>query len=116
MDVEAVVARRISKAVGVKAFLDVPAEPDAPDTFITVEQTGGSGNFLDEVVLDIDCWALRGQRRESKALADRVRAAAIDLDAEPNIFAPHVENVYRMNDPDTDRARYVVTVLLRVCE
>lgn len=114
MDIEATVARRISEAVGVPAYLEVPA--DAPASFVCVEQTGGYGDALRTVTLDVDCWAGRLERRQARALADKVCAAVPDLDAEPDVFGPTVENVYRQNDPGTGRARYVVQVQLNVCE
>lgn len=114
MDIEATVARRISKAVGVPAYLGVPQ--DAPQSFVCVEQTGGYGDMLRISTVDIDCWAGRLERKQARTLADRVCAAVPDLDEEPNIFGPEVTNVYRQNDPDTGRARYVVQVQLRTCE
>lgn len=116
MDVEAVVAERIGGATGLPAFLEVP--PDAPDDFITVEQTGGGGNFLEPVQLDIDCWSAKrkGGRKRAREIASLAAAAVPDLDEEPNIFHPTVENTYRMNDPDTGRPRYVVQCQVWVCE
>lgn len=112
MDVEVAVARRVGAAVGVPAYLDVPK--DTPDEFVTAEQTGGGGSFLEEVMLDIDCWAKT--RKRAKELADLVAAAVSDFDDEPNIFNPKVTNTYRMNDPDSGRPRYVVSVSLWICE
>lgn len=116
MDIEAVVARRLAAYTGVPAFPDVPAKDDAPDEFLTVEQTGGGGTYMDAVRLDVDCWALPNQRKRAQAIAGQVRAAVPDLDEEPNVFHPEAEGCYRMNDPDTGRARYVVGVSLWVCE
>lgn len=114
MDVEAVVARRLSAAVGADAFLEVPA--GATSAFLTVEQTGGYGDVLRTVTLDVDCWAGKLERKRARALADAVAGAVPDLDVEPNIFGPTVENIYRQNDPDTGRSRYIVQVQLRTCE
>lgn len=112
MDVEATVARRLSEATGVPAHLDVPK--DAPDEFLTVEQTGGGGTYMEAVQLDVDCWA--ATRKRAKAVSSLVQAAVPDLDDEPNIFHPSIEGSYRMNDPDTGKPRYVVSVSLWVCE
>ena len=114
MDVEAVVARRLSKAVGAPAFLEVPE--DSPASFIVVEQTGGYGEALETVALSIDCWAGKLQRKQARALAEKVSAAIPDLDIEPNIFGPAVESIYRQNDPDTGRSRYIVQMQLNICE
>lgn len=112
MDVEAVVARRLKAATGLPAYLEVPK--DAPDEFITVEQTGGGGGFLDPAQLDVDCWAQT--RKRAKAMAEVVKVAVPDLDEEPNVFHPTVENCYRMPDPDTGRPRYVVGIQVWICE
>lgn len=114
MDIEAVVARRLSKTVGVPAFLEVPES--APDSFISVERIGGGGSMFEPVQLAVDCWAKKKQRKQALALAERVKAATYDLDEEPNFFHPEVTNCYRQNDPDTGRSRYIVQAQLWVCE
>lgn len=114
MDIEAAAARRIAKAVGVPAYLEVPK--DAPGSFVTVERIGGGGSYMEPVRLAIDCWAGKKQRRAAQALSDRVRAAVYDLDEEPNVFHPEVINTYRQNDPDTGRSRYIVQAQVWVCE
>lgn len=116
MDVEAVVARRISAATGIPAFLEMPSAENDPGELVTVEQTGGGGGYMEPVMLDIDCWSGKKQRKRAKAIAELVLKAVPDLDDEPDIFSPKVENVYRMNDPDTGRSRYVVQISLWVCE
>lgn len=114
MDIEATVARRLSKAVGVPAYLEVPER--APDGFITVERIGGGGSMFEPVQLAVDCWAGRKRRKAAQALSERVKAAVYDLDEEPNVFHPEVTNCYRQNDPDTGRSRYIVQAQLWVCE
>ncbi len=114
MDIEATVARRISKAVGAPAYLEVPER--APDCFITVERIGGGGSMFEPCQLAVDCWAKKKQRKAAQALSERVSAAVYDLDEEPNVFHPEVTNAYRQNDPDTGRSRYIVQIQLWVCE
>lgn len=114
MDIEATVARRLSKAVGVPAYLEVPER--APDGFISVERLGGGGSMFEPVQLAVDCWAGKRQRKAAQALSERVKAAVYDLDEEPNVFHPEVTNCYRQNDPDTGRSRYIVQAQLWVCE
>lgn len=114
MDIEATVARRLSKAVGVPAYLEVPER--APDGFITVECIGGGDSMFEPVQLAVDCWAGRKRRKTAQALSERVKAAVCDLDEETNIFHPEVTNCYRQNDPDTGRSRYIVQAQLWVCE
>lgn len=114
MDVEAVVARRLSKAVGVPGRVEVVA--DTPESFISVERLGGGGSMFEPVQLAVDCWAGKKQRKRARALAEAVKAVAADLDEEPNIFNPEVTNCYRQNDPDTGRSRYIVQIQVWVCE
>lgn len=116
MDVEAIVARRLSETIGLPAFLEMPAKENDPGELITVEQTSGGGGFLEPFALDVDCWSTVKQRKRTKAISDLVKQAVPDLEDELNIFNPKVENVYRMNDPDTGRSRYVVSITLWVCE
>lgn len=114
MDVEAVVARRLSKAVGVTGRVEVAA--DTPESFISVERLGGGGSMFEPVQLAVDCWAKKKERKRARALAEAVKAAVYDLDEEPNIFNPEVTNCYRQNDPDTGRSRYIVQIQVWVCE
>ena len=114
MDIEATVARMLSTAVGVPAFLEVPES--APDGFITVERIGGGGSMFEPCQLAVDCWARKKQRKAAQALSERVMAAVRDLDEEPNVFNQEVTNCYRQNDPDTGRSRYIVQIQLWVCE
>ena len=114
MDVEAVVARRLSKAVGVPGRVEVAA--DTPESFISVERLGGGGSMFEPVQLAVDCWAGKKQRKAAQALSEKVKASVYDLDEEPNIFNPEVTNCYRQNDPDTGRSRYIVQIQVWVCE
>lgn len=112
MDAEAVVARKLMGATGVKAFLEVP--PDPPSEFITVEQTGGATGALSRASLAIQAWA--ETRKRAREIASAVCDAVRDLDEEPNIFGPAVESVYRFPDPDSRMARYQVAASIRICE
>lgn len=114
MDVEAVVARRLSKVVGVPGRVEVTE--NTPERFISVERLGGGGSMFEPVQLAVDCWAGKKQRKAAHALSEKVKAAVYDLDEEPNVFHPEVTNCYRQNDPDTGRSRYIVQAQLWVCE
>lgn len=114
MDVEAVVARRLSEAVGVPGRAEVTE--NTPEIFISVERLGGGGSMFEPVQLAVDCWAGKKQRKVAQALSEKVKAAVYDLDEEPNVFHPEVTNCYRQNDPDTGRSRYIVQAQLWVCE
>lgn len=114
MDVEAIVAKALKDALGVPAYLEVPA--NTPDAFIVVEQTSmeTTGDHLGRpimanVSLDVDCWCLKDQRKQAAALADSVIKALSSLETEPTTTTKH-ENTYRENDPDTGRSRYVVQI------
>lgn len=74
MDVEAIIAKALKAALGVPAYLEVPA--NAPDSFIVVEQTSMEAvsdhvgrPIYASVSLDVDCWALKNQRKQAAALA-----------------------------------------------
>lgn len=114
MDIEAVVARRLSDAVGVPARVEVTGA--TPERFISVERLGGGGSMFEPVQLAIDCWAGKKQRKAAQVLSEKVKGAVYDLDEEPNVFHPEVTNCYRQNDPDTGRSRYIVQAQLWVCE
>lgn len=114
MDVETVVARRLSEAVGVPGRVEVTE--NTPERFISVERLGGGGSMFEPVQLAVNCWAGKKQRKAAQALSEKVKAAVYDLDEEPNVFHPEVTNCYRQNDPDTGRSRYIVQVQLWVCE
>lgn len=118
MDIERVVAERLREATGLPAFLEMPGKGDDPGDLLTVEQTGGGGGYMEPVQLDVDCWSTKegGGRKRAREISDLVMAAVPDLDEEPDVFHPEVVNRYRMNDPDTRRPRYVVSVSLWVCE
>lgn len=112
MDVEAVVSRWLADRLNTPCYVDVPE--DNSGTFMTVERTGGGGSMFEEVFIDVDCWA--DKRKQAQALSDEVKGAVADLDEVDNIFHPQVETIYKMNDPDTGKRRYVVSASFFVCE
>lgn len=117
VDIEAVVARFFCEAVGVTAYIEVPAKP--ADEYVSVEQTGGGDSIFDPVSLSIDCVAgppKDGGRKRAKAISRAVQAAVAGLDEVECIYNPSVDTVYRQNDPDTGRSRYVVDCSMFVCE
>lgn len=114
MDVEATIAKALKDALGTPAYLEVPA--NAPDAFITVEQTSMDtlcdhlGNpVLANVSLDVDCWCLKNQRKQAAALANSAIKALSSLSTEPTTTTK-CTNSYRENDPDTGRSRYIVQI------
>ena len=59
MDIEADVARCLCELAGADATLEPVA--GHPEPYVTVEQVGGGGGFLEPVQLDIDCWGTEGK-------------------------------------------------------
>lgn len=112
MDIEEVVGKFLLNKTSIKTFLEVPT--DKPEEFLSVEQTGGGRSFLEPAQLDVDCWAKT--RNRAKTISKLVQSVIPDLDDETNLFHPTVENVYRMNDPDSGKPRYVVSIQVWVCE
>ena len=112
MDAEAVVARRLMEAIGVRAYPEVPS--DKPGEFITVEQTGSSEGSVSRVSLAVQAWAQT--RKRAREIAEAAKAAVCDLDEVDNIFNPEAESVYRYPDPDSRMARYQLGAVIRICE
>lgn len=114
MDAERAVARALGSMTGLPAYLEVPS--GAPDDFLTVEQTGGgqAGPGVSDVELDVDCWG--ASRLRAREIAASVESLVPELAGLPGLFGPQATNTYRMRDPDTGRARYVVQVSVRVCD
>ncbi|RTE47732.1 DUF3168 domain-containing protein [Actinobaculum sp. 352] len=95
------------------AYSDVPAgTPDdpKPDMFITVERTGGQRTpVIDYPVFAVQCWADR--REDAAQLADTVaQILTTDLPLHWNIGSVDVNSTYNFPDPDSDLARYQLTV------
>lgn len=114
-DIERSVAKYLLDETGIQAYIEVPQEP--ADEYLSVELTGSSGNPWNATYhMDIDCVAGQDQRRRARELAYRVQRACHDLDTLPCVFNPTVSNIYRMNDPDTRRSRYVVQLDFVLCD
>lgn len=93
--------------LGATAYPAVPA--DRPDTFCTVELTGGRQPNPVEFnpSVDIDCWA--PTRPEAERLAGRVRRAMLAMpDTTPNVFHVEIDSLYDNRDPDSGTPRYTV--------
>lgn len=114
VDVETLIAKALKDTLGVPAYLEVPE--NAPDSFLVVEQTAMGAasdhvgvSYLATVSLDIDCWCLKNQRKQAKALANSVINSLPTLGTKP-MTTTKCTNAYRENDPDTGRSRYIVQV------
>lgn len=110
MDIEAVVAKHILSTTSIKTYVEKPSAQklNGVTEYAVVTLTSGGSNILDEISLDIDCYAPEGARKTAQALAEKVSSAVLSLDTINSLFRPTVENIYRQNDPDTGEARYIV--------
>lgn len=92
---------------GVKAYAVVP--PNRPQTFITVERTGGARSLiLDEGQFAIQVWA--ESRKTSSMLAQQARANARALLYKPWCAGIELGGLYNFPDPDSTTARYQFTL------
>lgn len=98
-----------ASGVGATAYYDVPS--DRPESFVVVEQTGGSRSELvaRTLAVDADCWA--ATRREAAllavAVADAMERMPDELD---NVFWVSVSSVYSNPDLDSGTPRYTVSL------
>lgn len=98
------------KAVGLQAYLNVPV--NRPARFITVERVGGGvRDFVGRASLAIQVWAKT--RLEASELAETVsNVITTEIPHIGWIAHARVENLYNFPDPDSDLARYQLTVSL----
>lgn len=114
-DVEAVAARLLAAATGVRCVLEVP--PERPSELISVELTGASSDALGvrtEALLAVQSWA--PTRRRAREIASAVEAAVPGLAGAPEVFAARAAGTYRFPDPASRSPRYQTTVELVICE
>lgn len=116
MDIEAIVAKRLMGATGIKAFLTVP--DNAPTEFMVVTLTGMSGTRFNRFCsVELTVWGKdEHDRKRAYELARLLMEKAPSLDEEQNIFNPEATNCYRSYDQDTGRACYTVQLELSICE
>lgn len=109
-DVEQALVEWLPGAVGAPCFADVP-DP-RPDSFLTVERTGGSASLgVDRPGVAVQAWA--PTRAAASALALAARDALILRSTEiPEICRCSVDSVYNFPDPDSRSARYQLSVSL----
>lgn len=108
--VEAINGAEVLKAQDLTASTDIPRP--RPDTFITVELTGGPVERYRAVpVLAVQVWG--PSRTEASRLAGAVSGWLRDeLPLDPRIGRVTVSSVYNFPDPDSRSARYQLTVEL----
>lgn len=117
MDIELVVAEYLADKTGMQVYLEKPATDakNAPDEYLVVEQIGGGYDIFTPVLIDIDCYAPKKQRKKAKATANVVASVLLGIDELANLYSPSVTNMYRQNDADTGEARYIVQIQIYVC-
>lgn len=95
--------------LNISASLEVPA--DRPKRFITVERTGGPGEwFRDVPTLAIQVWAQH--RYQAGDLAELVASVARAAVALPNVARSRVSSVYNFPDPQSKHQRYQIVLEL----
>lgn len=95
--------------LNIEAFLDVPE--DRPERFITVERTGGPGDWIrDSPLLAVQVWALH--RYEAGDLAEAVAKALREAVALPNVARVRVNSLYNFPDPESRQPRYQIVLEL----
>lgn len=98
-----------ASGLGATAYYDVPS--DRPESFVVVEQTGGSRSELvaRTLAVDADCWAAtrRGAALLADAVADALERMPDELD---NVFWVSVSSVYSNPDLDSGTPRYTVSL------
>ena len=98
-----------ASGVGATAYYDVPE--DRPESFVVVEQTGGSRSdrVARTLAVDCDCWAT--SRRDASLLADAVADALERMPDElDNVFWVSVTTVYNNPDLESRTPRYTVSL------
>jgi hypothetical protein len=114
----------VSALVAQRVFLAVP--PDAPATaFVTVARIGGGDTPgsrvpIDNALVSIECWGVRGDDgrphwRDAGRLVNAVRSALGRIDGRTALvtgtvaFGVQVAGVVRAPDPADGRPRYTIT-------
>lgn len=106
--VEKHVADFLAAELGVEAWAGVPAV--RPETFISVERTGGSRvNRLDRPTLAIQAWA-KSDGDASLLASNAAEALDERLGADGRCFVSSIGGPYSFRDPDSKTPRFQLTV------
>lgn len=106
MNVEQAVIQFLA-AEGYNAYADAPNP--MPDSFVTVERTGGgSRDKVDRPTLAVQCWAMG--RKAAADMADEVRSELEAMSGTCGFGAVTVQSIYNWPDAQSRRARYQLTV------
>ena len=95
MDVEALLIAWLNAHASVPVFGDVPAQEDKPESFLTVERTGGppGKDGIDRAMVAVQCWA--PSNASAARLACEVAALAESLEDEPGVAGCSVNSVHK---------------------
>lgn len=106
MNVEQAVIQFLA-AKGYNAYADAPNP--MPDSFVTVERTGGGDrDRIDRATLAVQCWA--GGRKAAADMAYEVRNVLEGLTGERGFGAVRVTSLYNWPDSKSRKARYQLVV------
>lgn len=101
--IEPTVIEYLIDELGVPVSGGVPADP--PDTFVTVEKTGGRRvNRISASTLAIQSWA--PSIAEAAALNDRVKAAMETIVRLDSVSSCELDTDYNYTDTTRNRCRY----------
>lgn len=106
VNVEAVLVEHLNDSgLGCEAFMDVPKE--RPETFVTVERSGGGRDtFRDLPQVIVQAWGR--SRWEASELVDDVADALWQARFHPNIARVTIGSSHNFPDPDSGQARYQI--------
>ena len=106
MNAEALLIGFLKERVpGVQVRASVP--PDRPDSFITVERTGGRADrFFDRPIIAIQAWDQTPYK--ASELAIKIRDALPDLVEIPDVTSFAGSSMYNWPDADSKQARYQI--------
>lgn len=107
MNIETKIINYLNKN-GIKAYANVPA--NRPDSFVTVERTGGSYDsvVIDRPIVAIQAWS--DKRLSASELAYSVRDTLSEMVSEANVCKVSINSIYNYPDPESGSNRYQLVV------
>ena len=109
MEVEALLSAWLSVHAPVPAFGDVPADEDKPESFLTVERTGGAvgKDGIDRATVAVQCWA--ASNAAAARLAYDAASLAESLEGEARVAGCTVNSVHK-HPTEKKEPRYQVVL------
>lgn len=104
MNAEDAIVAHLAASLPVAVFREVPR--DRPDSFVTVERTGGALNELvrDSALLAVQAWA--ATPKAARELAYQCRDALTCAVERDSVFSVSVTSLYNDADTDSGSPRY----------